>query len=1789
MDSEFRYQLASQTGLQSQLLTLSVPMMAHTISPKRIQTSPTLQDARVSPQMKNILFDSQLQDLRTLVSDLSNESQMWGANIHSEIEKQHMDMPVNGMNQQIPETSGALKNTLNSEDPRNVISITDPSHLLDTLEDDFGDILNSMEITCSSLQSTPKKNYIEDQLFSPVRMDSDVSLASYSSSVASSQPVTTFDTASTPFIPVSHDCYTSSVVNSQHVTTCNSDNTPFVPTLNVSKSRHTATLPTSIQASHSSMELATMTSSTSQSTPVVYLSGNKLVYPMSSITVKDKGMLLSDNQTGFLLDSQSANASGSQSVNSTFNMPFGSNQYTPLVTFQSGTRGNNYNTEQVTETPTIIVDPIITKCSDTNRMKELQAEMKSATQVTLEETVYALSETDHCQCGSEEKGEEVPVEQIFIRDGQMFRLPDVATIQVGKLDFCGFRKQEKWYLGLAEVMKKVGPIIKKEFEEAVLNARDLDILELDTNEFELLLQRNKMSRKWQLKDMMELKCFRSIFEKLYKESKDPVLKTIAEGPYYKKTDGSQVRCTNCGLKIENASNRVQLEMLLKNDVEAPLFDEHYTKQSSKYQSSVGFLHIIGLNIELNAFRLKGNDYISLKEIVFKKIFNLTTMQKRLLHLQVRPIRAPSEIEYYFQLHDIEVKRTLWVDIVAVRCMCCLTGMKELDVVTRALSCGQFKYKEMLTLITEDTTMDDTVFTLDEESLEICRFNEKLTLFETKKTQPTQTDMCATSQMTGRRNKYRVCSSNRPDIIEASVAVGSGQALSKVDDSEAVYVKIASMDKRGKPRAVSHIKQNLKSAPVTARIPLGKFIVEDLDTFLYNRCAITKPYCNGRSKNAEKSKIDHTEDAKKKTNSDSCNNEDLLSKVKVAADSSYVKENDLPGILQKKTHTSYLVSAKSSNTVFPNTKNSSTIENFATPFAFSDNQQNISANANLKDIQANPTENNAKVSEVEESKSQKESSTASVGKVPPGSIAPGLYIVKDMESFLKSLQKEKSNKASKTAKTCGTSKTSVSNKSKHCQNGETYGRELSEPSVQKDHINVVDTRVKTRKEICPSGECEGSFVSNTSDVCWEKFKVSDTSTSQTKDRYESIEEMDNSYHVQASETLSTKYSLAATVKDASPKISKQKEMSTKGFSSSSSTVFNITARDKDNINSNTQKTASSFSPFTELGLDKPLSENEKMQSPKQLFSVTDKVLQTVPSLETVTHAEAYTAENPSLTPPNSLKTALSTSKKKSKSPIKLKVRMNFSKAAGTPMELRCQRNLSFILDKSNKEKCSVEKSDSATSYKTEVETSALEESESLRKKNVAFNSTVHRGDESVRIQDSSKEPLHTNPNLQEKAVVKLNESEIFDASCVSNLSDKSCSVSSLCVSQNEYDEVMEHQECAEINLDKDEDIYCSKSSFNKSDTSEFFERDVTPVTITSSSSRISNDTGVEVLEERRTSSPKSQISENPNTPPSHDTKAASASSPRLQKLSTKIASLQQASAPGDSLQMLAAIAEAMNDDSDVNGSNITGASGDIKNKQRKFPIDISSLDTEQRKVFAIKLKEKMEEMLFNIKKYIEVRKCEGSNEMFKVRMRFKPGAEKVFPALVKPGAKEKRQQFVMVLSRILARKFWSSQLASQELKTSNKSDMAAGTSTWPESKEDLETLNENKEQRFKDNVGGTSDSESCAGNEVTIPVSESKLSVSKLEEEIHTTEEMFISEKKQDSVLSLEQIISPKVYDRSHAVCGRDKVVESNSKEFKEFNVECQTFVGKEAGRALRSKKRPAEGNCSLSNSKMQRK
>ncbi|KAL3865091.1 hypothetical protein ACJMK2_006722 [Sinanodonta woodiana] len=1677
MNSEVHYSLASQTGLQS-------PLMADTMSPKQIQASPTLQDARVSPQMRNSFWDSHLQDLRTLVSGISNESNILKTNIHSEIKKQN-SMSLNAMNQEIP--SGSLKSTLNSEDPRNVISVTDPCHLLDTLEEEFGDFLNSMEVTCSSLQSTPKKNYIEDQLFSPISMDSGVILASNTSSVGSSQPVTTCDTASTE----------------------------FVPCLSVSGISQTVTLPTVV------------TTSSSPATPVAYLSGNQLIYPMSSITVKDNGMHLSENQSVFLRDSQTANTSG---VNPTF----GSNQYILLASSQGK------NTEQVAETPTINVDPITTNRSDTNCVIESQAAMKNAAQVTLEETVYALSENDYCQCDSEEKGEEVPVEQIFIRDGQMFRLPDVGTILVGKLEFCGFRKQEKWYLGLAEVIHKVGPIFRKEFEEAVLNTRELDVLELDANEFDLLLQRSKISRHWQLRSMMELKCLHNIFVNLHKEDKDPVIKTIAEGPFYRKTDGSEVRCTNCGLKIKDPSDGERLELLLKKDVEAPLFEEHYAKPSAKYQSSVGFLHIFGLNIELNAFKLKTNDYISLKEIVFKKIFSLTTLQKRLLHLQVRPIRAPSEIEYYFQLHGIEVQRTLWVDIVAVRCMCCLTGMKELDTVTRAISCGQFKYKEMLTLITEDTTIDDTVFTLDEESLEICRFNEKLTIFGTKKSHPNQTDTCTALQRPGRRKKYGGKSNNIPATME-TISSGSGQTLSKLADGKAVYVKIATMDKSGKARAVSHIKQNLNSATVTTTIPQGRFIVEDLDRFLYKHCTVTKRRnYKGGVEYSEKSKVDLTEDARNKTKSDSCNKKDLNSKIKVAVDSSYIKENDLPSMLQEKTQISHIV-IKS-----PNTKI-------------------LSANANLEDKQANPNQNNAKV---EESKLQNESSIASVGKVAPGSIAPGMYIVKDMESFLKSLQKEKSGKASKTAKTHGTNKTAKSDKSKNS----------SEPSVQQDHNNL-DTRVETSVGTCSSVESDGYFASNTSDACWEKFKVSDTNTSQIKDRNESIEDMDNSYHVQSEigATVSAKHSSVATVKEASPSNSNQKEeMLTKGSSSSSPAVFSTIARDKNTCNSNTQKTSSSFSPFTELGLDKPLSDSVKMQVPKQLFSGTDQVLQSISSLETVIHSRAHTAENSSPSP-NIFKTASSKSKRKSKSPTKLMVRMNFSKAVGTPMKPKCQRNLSFNLDMSNKETCSVEKSDSATSNKT-----SLEEHGSLQKSNVTNNYTVLEGDSSVRIQDSSKEYLHTSPSLQKKAVVKLNENEIFDASCVSYLSNKSCSVSMLCGRQNELDEVMEPQESAEISIDKDE------SSFSKPDISELFERDVTPVTIASSSSSISTDTEVEVLEsgleEGRVSSAESQISESPIISPSHDTKAASAPPSRLQKLSTKIVSMQQASAPGDSLQMLAAIAEAMNDDCSLEGSDMLSASGD--NTKRKFPIDISSLDTEQRKVFAIKLKEKMEEMLNNIKKYIEVRKCEGSNEMFKVRMRFKPGAEKVFPALVKPGAKEKRQQFVMVLSRILARKFWSSQLASQELKTSTQSDMAAKSSTLQGSKEVLEHIDENKEQNFKVSCGAAGDSEKCTGNEMSIPVSESKLSVSKIKEEIDSIGEMFIKEHKQDSTPSMEQVVCPKIYDTTQVVCGRNKILESNAKE---FNVEGQTDVVKQASRTLRSRKRPAEVNYCLSNSKMSRK
>ena len=305
-----------------------------------------------------------------------------------------------------------------------------------------------------------------------------------------------------------------------------------------------------------------------------------------------------------------------------------------------------------------------------------------------------------CACSVTDGGDEVPVEQVFIRDGQMYRLPEAGVVALAGMEFNAFFRNNQWYISLPLLFHAVGPEAKKHLEKAIVGAANLDVLTLGDNELELLTQKTGFTDEI-LKELMSIGSLQAISRSISQKTDISIIRNIACGDIYKKVLGNNVRCSNCGLIIKKEPAEEKYELIWTHTVCDSL-------AASGIPFTVGM--VSASNAKFCAFQMNDKTYINLAELVRFKMFTWASVQKKLFSLGVSPDPAPIGVEEQFDSGLTLLSKGQWLDLINLRCLCCMGNGKctirgHSEEVWQALKMGHCTYEAGISLIAMDETQN----------------------------------------------------------------------------------------------------------------------------------------------------------------------------------------------------------------------------------------------------------------------------------------------------------------------------------------------------------------------------------------------------------------------------------------------------------------------------------------------------------------------------------------------------------------------------------------------------------------------------------------------------------------------------------------------------------------------------------------------------------------------------------------------------------------------------------------------------------------------------------------------------------------------------------------------------------------------------------------------------------------------------------------------------------------------------------------------------------------------------
>ena len=308
--------------------------------------------------------------------------------------------------------------------------------------------------------------------------------------------------------------------------------------------------------------------------------------------------------------------------------------------------------------------------------------------------------TDICTCLATEPREEVPVEQVFLRNEQMYRLPEAGVIALANTEFNAFFKNNQCYVSLSLIYHAVGPVTKRHLEKAMTGATNLDILTMGDNEFELLSQQTGLSDGAE-KELISVSCLQAICKSISQTVEVAPIRSIAFDDVYRKVLGNNVRCNNCG-------------MIIKKDPTEEKYELIYSQSMCETVPPSGIPFTVGMvsasNAKFCAFQMDDKTYINIAELIRFKMFTWAAIQRKLKTLGTTTVRAPAGVEEKFDAGVVTLSKGQWIDLVNLRCCCCMGQGKctikgHSEDVWQALKMGQCTYEAGISLIAIDETLD----------------------------------------------------------------------------------------------------------------------------------------------------------------------------------------------------------------------------------------------------------------------------------------------------------------------------------------------------------------------------------------------------------------------------------------------------------------------------------------------------------------------------------------------------------------------------------------------------------------------------------------------------------------------------------------------------------------------------------------------------------------------------------------------------------------------------------------------------------------------------------------------------------------------------------------------------------------------------------------------------------------------------------------------------------------------------------------------------------------------------
>lgn len=324
---------------------------------------------------------------------------------------------------------------------------------------------------------------------------------------------------------------------------------------------------------------------------------------------------------------------------------------------------------------------------------------------TMELVDTILETMKYCECSGSNEGEDIPIEQLFVCDDQMYRLPGANIIRMGRLEFYAFLREDKFYVPVDSFFRIVGSKIKTMFDN-IMKTKLLKYHSLTSYEIQLLVQKQNFSPSESSRHMIHLVDIQEISHLLLMTCPyNLIVKMLAFSIPCHRVLGSQVSCANCGQPKRNSNEDKMYVPLAQRG-------EHF----NKIGVTIGTMKID--HAEFTAFELNGKIYLSFKEIARHKIMSLPALQKRMKKISSGPVIAPKGIEeYLFRISSVATN-TLWIDTISLRCTVCMCRLVGRRGLVQQIAKGEFNYSPEYNILCEDTSKIEKVFEMCPKKLEI---------------------------------------------------------------------------------------------------------------------------------------------------------------------------------------------------------------------------------------------------------------------------------------------------------------------------------------------------------------------------------------------------------------------------------------------------------------------------------------------------------------------------------------------------------------------------------------------------------------------------------------------------------------------------------------------------------------------------------------------------------------------------------------------------------------------------------------------------------------------------------------------------------------------------------------------------------------------------------------------------------------------------------------------------------------------------------------------------------------